>query len=337
MDLLKNTWDFFQNEVLGMDWLNRLISGVLNACGLDTTGRIGGSVLFFIYDTIKIMVLLVVLILIISYIQSFFPPERTKKILGLFHGVGANCVAALLGTVTPFCSCSSIPLFIGFTSAGLPLGVTFSFLISSPMVDLGSLVLLMSIFGWKVAIVYVLLGLVIAVVGGTLIEKLRLEKYVEEYIRNGRAIDVPQEGLHFKDRLKYAWEQVVSTAKKVAPYVLIGVGIGTLIHNWIPRDFIVTALGDNNPFGVIIATIAGVPMYADIFGTIPIAEALLAKGALLGVVLSFMMGVTTLSLPSMIMLSKAVKPKLLGIFIGICTGGIIIVGYFFNAFQSLLI
>ena len=337
MDYLKNAWDFFQNEVLGMDWLNRLISWGLNACGLDTTGKIGGSVLFFIYDTIKIMVLLGVLILIISYIQSYFPPERTKKILGRFHGVGANCVAALLGTVTPFCSCSSIPLFIGFTSAGLPLGVTFSFLISSPMVDLGSLVLLMSIFGWKVAIVYVLLGLVIAVVGGTLIEKLHLEKYVEEYIRNGKAIDVPQEELHFKDRLKYAWEQVVSTAKKVAPYVLIGVGIGALIHNWIPEDFIVAALGDNNPFGVIIATIAGVPMYADIFGTIPIAEALLAKGALLGVVLSFMMGVTTLSLPSMIMLRKAVKPKLLGIFIGICTGGIIIVGYFFNAFQSLLI
>ena len=337
MDFLKNAWDFFQNEVLGMGWLNRLISWGLNACGLDTTGKIGGSVLFFIYDTIKIMVLLGVLILIISYIQSYFPPERTKKILGRFHGIGANCVAALLGTVTPFCSCSSIPLFIGFTSAGLPLGVTFSFLISSPMVDLGSLVLLMSIFGWKVAVVYVLLGLVIAVAGGTLIEKLHLEKYVEEYIRNGRAIDVPQEELHFKDRLKYAWEQVVSTAKKVAPYVLIGVGIGALIHNWIPEDFIVTALGDNNPFGVIIATIAGVPMYADIFGTIPIAEALLAKGALLGVVLSFMMGVTTLSLPSMIMLRKAVKPKLLGIFIGICTGGIIIVGYFFNAFQSLLI
>ncbi len=337
MDFIKSAWDFFQNEILGMGWLNRLISGILNACGLDTTGKIGGSVLFFIYDTIKIMVLLGVLILIISYIQSYFPPERTKKILGRFHGIGANCVAALLGTVTPFCSCSSIPLFIGFTSAGLPLGVTFSFLISSPMVDLGSLVLLMSIFGWKVAIVYVLLGLVIAVAGGTLIEKLHLEKYVEEYIRNGRAIDVPQEELHFKDRLKYAWEQVVSTAKKVAPYVLIGVGIGALIHNWIPEDFIVTALGSNNPFGVIIATIAGVPMYADIFGTIPIAEALLAKGALLGVVLSFMMGVTTLSLPSMIMLRKAVKPKLLGIFIGICTGGIIIVGYFFNAFQSLLI
>ena len=337
MQALRDVWGFIQNEVFGMAWLNRLISGVLNACGLDTTGKIGGSVLFFIYDTIKIMVLLGVLILIISYIQSYFPPERTKKILGRFHGIGANCIAALLGTVTPFCSCSSIPLFIGFTSAGLPLGVTFSFLISSPMVDLGSLVLLMGIFGWKVAIVYVLLGLVIAVLGGTLIEKLRLEKYVEDYIRNGKAIDIPQEELHFKDRLKYAWEQVVSTAKKVAPYVLIGVGIGAVIHNWIPEDFIVTALGDNNPFGVIIATIAGVPMYADIFGTIPIAEALLAKGALLGVVLSFMMGVTTLSLPSMIMLRKAVKPKLLGIFVGICTGGIIAVGYFFNAFQSLLI
>ena len=337
MDFLKNAWDFFQNEVLGMGWLNRLISWGLNVCGLDTTGKIGGSVLFFIYDTIKIMVLLGVLILIISYIQSYFPPERTKKILGRFHGIGANCISALLGTVTPFCSCSSIPLFIGFTSAGLPLGVTFSFLISSPMVDLGSLVLLMSIFGWKVAIVYVLLGLVIAVAGGTLIEKLHLEKYVEEYIRNGRAIDIPQEELHFKDRLKYAWEQVVSTAKKVAPYVLIGVGIGAIIHNWIPESFIVKALGGNNPFGVIIATIAGVPMYADIFGTIPIAEALLGKGALLGVVLSFMMGVTTLSLPSMIMLRKAVKPRLLGTFVAICTGGIIVVGYFFNAFQSLLI
>ena len=337
MQILKTAWDFFQTEVLGMSWLNRLIGTVLNACGLDTTGRIGGSVQFFIYDTIKIMVLLGVLILIISYIQSYFPPERTKKILGRFHGVGANIVAALLGTVTPFCSCSSIPLFIGFTSAGLPLGVTFSFLISSPMVDLGSLVLLMSIFGWKVAVVYVVLGLVIAVAGGTLIEKLHLENEVEEYIRNGRSLDVPQEELNFKDRLKYAWEQVVSTAKKVFPYVLVGVGIGAIIHNWIPKDFIVKVLGNNNPFGVILATIAGVPMYADIFGTIPIAEALPAKGALLGVVLSFMMGVTTLSLPSMIMLRKAVKPKLLGIFVAICTAGIIIVGYFFNTIQGFII
>ncbi len=337
MEKLKIGWDFFQNEVLGMGWLSRLISTILNACGLDTTSRVGGSIQFFIYDTIKIMVLLGVLILIISYIQSYFPPERTKKILGRFHGIWANIIAALLGTVTPFCSCSSIPLFIGFTSAGLPLGVTFSFLISSPMVDLGSLVLLMSIFGWKVAVLYVVFGLAIAVVGGTLIEKLHLENQVEEYIRNGHAIDVPQEELHFKDRMKYAWEQVVSTAKKVAPYVLIGVGIGAIIHNWIPEDFIVKVLGDNNPFGVVLATIAGVPMYADIFGTIPIAEALLAKGALLGVVLSFMMGVTTLSLPSMIMLRKAVKPKLLGIFIAICTAGIIVVGYFFNAIQYLIV
>ena len=335
--MLRNIWDFFQNEVLGMKWLNRLISSGLTAVGLDTSGKVGGSIQFFIYDTIKIMVLLGFLILIISYIQSYFPPERTKKILGGFKGIWANIIAALLGTVTPFCSCSSIPLFMGFTSAGLPLGVTFSFLISSPMVDLGSLVLLMSIFGWKVAIVYVVVGLVIAVAGGTLIEKMHLEDQVEEFIRNGKAIDVPQEELTKKDRLKYAWEQVVSTAKKVAPYVLVGVGIGAVIHNWIPEDIIVKVLGTGNPFGVIIATIAGVPMYADIFGCIPIAEALLAKGARLGVVLSFMMGVTTLSLPSMIMLKKAIKPKLLGVFIAIGTIGIIIVGYFFNAVQYLLI
>ena len=277
------------------------------------------------------------MIFIISYIQSFFPPERTKKILGRFHGIGANIIAALLGTVTPFCSCSSIPLFIGFTSAGLPLGVTFSFLISSPMVDLGSLVLLMSIFGAKVAVIYVVLGLVIAVAGGTLIEKLHLENQVEEFIRNAKQIDIPQEELAVKDRIKYAWEQVVETFKKVFPYILAGVGIGAFIHNWIPEDIIVRFLGNGNPFGVIIATIVGVPMYADIFGCIPIAEALLAKGARLGVVLSFMMGVTTLSLPSMIMLKKAIKPKLLGLFIGICTVGIIIVGYAFNAFQYLLI
>lgn len=337
MEVLRTLWNFIQNEILGMHWLNRLIEALLSACGLDTESRLVGSVQFFLYDTIKIMVLLAVLILLISYIQSYFPPEKTRKILGRFHGITANSIAALLGTVTPFCSCSSIPLFMGFTSAGLPLGVTFSFLISSPMVDLGSLVLLMSIFGWKVAIVYVILGLVLAVLGGTLIEKMHLEHEVEEFIRKGNALDLPQEELHVKDRLKYAWEQVISTVKKVAPYVLIGVAIGAVIHNWIPESFIVSFLGTGNPFGVILATLAGIPMYADIFGTIPIAEALLSKGAQLGVVLSFMMGVTTLSLPSMIMLKKAVKPKLLGIFIGICTVGIIIVGYFFNAFQYLLV
>ena len=330
-------WTFIQDQIFGMKWLKVLIGNLLNALGLDITGRIGGSIQFFIYDVIKIVVLLCALIFIISYIQSFFPPERTKKILGRFHGIVANIIAALLGTVTPFCSCSSIPLFMGFTSAGLPIGVTFSFLISSPMVDLGSLVLLMSIFGAKVAIVYVVLGLVIAVVGGTLIEKLHLENQVEEFIRNAKQIDIPQAELTVEDRIKYAAEQVTETFKKVFPYILIGVGIGAVIHNWIPEDLVVKFLGNGNPFGVIIATIAGVPMYADIFGCIPIAEALLTKGAKLGVVLSFMMGVTTLSLPSMVMLKKAIKPKLLGIFIAICTVGIIIVGYFFNAIQYLLV
>lgn len=334
---MKTVWEFFQNEVLGMKWLNRLIGNALEAMGLDTGQRLGGSIQFFIYDFIKIMVLLGCLILIISYIQSYFPPERTKKILGGMKGIGANVVAALLGTVTPFCSCSSIPLFIGFTSAGLPLGVTFSFLISSPMVDLGSMVLLMSIFGWKVAVVYVLVGLLIAVAGGTLIEKMHLEDQVQEFIRNGKSIDLPVEKITKTDRLKYAWEQVVSTAKKVVPYVVLGIAVGAVIHNWIPEKWIVSILGTGNPFGVVIATVAGIPMYADIFGCIPIAEALLAKGARLGVVLSFMMGVTTLSLPSIIMLKKAVKPKLLGIFVAICTIGIVMVGYFFNQIQYLLI
>ena len=337
METIKLAWDFLQNEILGMKWLNRLIGSLLSMLGLSPESRIGASVQFFLYDTIKIMVLLGCLIFVISYIQSFFPPERTKRILGRFHGLGANCVAALLGTVTPFCSCSSIPLFIGFTSAGLPLGVTFSFLISSPMVDLGSLVLLMSIFGWKVAVVYVVVGLIIAVAGGSLIERLHLEDQVEEYIRKGKNIELPQQDMTIKDRIRYAWDQMTGTAKKVFPYVLIGVGIGAIIHNWIPQDLIVSLLGDNNLLGVIIATLAGVPMYADIFGTIPIAEALLSKGALLGVVLSFMMGVTTLSLPSMIMLRKAIKPKLLGIFVAICTIGIILVGYFFNAIQFMLV
>ena len=330
-------WTFIQDQILGMKWLKVLIGNILSFLGLDLESKIGGTIQFFIYDVIKITVLLCVLIFVISYIQSFFPPERTRRILGKFHGLGANLLAALLGTVTPFCSCSSIPLFIGFTSAGLPLGVTFSFLISSPLVDLGSLVLLMSIFGSRVAVVYVILGLVIAVAGGTLIEKLHLENQVEGFIRNAKPMDIPQEELTVKDRLKYSAEQVLRTFKKVFPYILIGVGIGALIHNWIPEDWIVKFLGNGNPLGVILATLAGVPMYADIFGCIPIAEALLAKGAKLGVVLAFMMGVTTLSLPSMIMLKKAIKPKLLGVFIAICTVGIILVGYFFNVIQYLLV
>ena len=330
-------WDFIQNQVLGMRWLNELIGNGLTAIGLETADRWVGSVQFFLYDVIKITVLLCTLIFIISYIQSFFPPERSKKILGRFHGVGANSVAALLGTVTPFCSCSSIPLFIGFTSAGLPIGVTFSFLISSPMVDLGSLVLLMSIFGAKVAVAYVILGLIIAVVGGSIIEKLHMEWYVESFILSAGSIDIDSPSLTIKERVIYAREQVANTFKKVFPYVLIGVGVGAVIHNWIPEEWVVKVLGSDNPFGVILATLVGVPMYADIFGTIPIAEALLSKGALLGSVLAFMMAVTTLSLPSIIMLRKAVKPKLLALFIGICTAGIITVGYLFNAFQNYLV
>lgn len=330
-------WDFIQDQVLGMKWLNELLGIGLSALGLDVNGRIGGSIQFFIYDVLKITVLLCVLIFVISYIQSYFPPERSKRILGRFHGIWANIIAALLGTVTPFCSCSSIPLFIGFTSAGLPLGVTFSFLISSPMVDLGSLVLLMSIFGAKTAIVYVVVGLVIAVIGGTIIEKMHMENYVEDFIRNANSVDVESDALTVRDRLIFAKEQVIETFKKVFPYILVGVGIGAIIHNWIPESWIQTVLGSNNPFGVVLAVLVGVPMYADIFGTIPVAEALLAKGAQLGTILSFMMAVTTLSLPSIIMLKKAVKAKLLGLFIVICTLGIVIVGYLFNVFQYLLI
>ncbi len=337
MQILSSVWLFFQNQILGMQWLNHLIGSLLTAIRVDLSSRLGGSIQFFLYDVIKITVLLCTLIFVISYLQSYFPPERSKQILGRFRGIWANVVAALLGTVTPFCSCSSIPLFIGFTSAGLPLGATFSFLISSPMVDLGSLVLLMSIFGTKVAVVYVLIGLIIAVIGGTLIEKLHMEQYVEAYIRNARSIEMDSPTLCKRERTIYARDQVVSTFKKVFPYILIGVGIGAVIHNWIPEHWIEAALGSNNPLGVIFATVIGVPLYADIFGTIPIAEALLYKGAQLGTILSFMMAVTTLSLPSMIMLRKAVQPKLLGVFIAICTIGIILVGYFFNAFQYFLV
>lgn len=332
-----HVWSFIQDQVLGMKWLNELIGMGLGALGLDTGGRIGGSVQFFVYDVIKITVLLCVLIFAISYVQSYFPPERSRRILGRFHGIWANIISALLGTVTPFCSCSSIPLFIGFTSAGLPLGVTFSFLISSPMVDLGSLVLLMSIFGARTALIYVAFGLVIAVLGGTIIEKLQMEKYVESFVLAATGVDITSPDLTRRERLVYAKDQMLGTFKKVFPYILIGVGIGAIIHNWIPQSWVETVLGSDNPFGVILATVIGVPMYADIFGTIPVAEALLGKGAQLGTVLSFIMAVTTLSLPSIIMLRKAIKPRLLALFIGICTVGIILVGYLFNGLQSILI
>ena len=332
--------DFIQNQILGMKWLNSLVGDILIKLGMDETSKSFTGVQFFFYDVIKITILLCTLIFFISYIQSYFPPEKSKKILGNFHGISANIIGALLGTVTPFCSCSSIPLFIGFTSAGLPLGVTFSFLISSPMVDLGSVLLLMGIFGTKVAILYVILGLVIAVIGGMIIEKLNLENELEDFILNSKgkgSIDLVLPQLSVKDRALYAKNQMLETFKKVFPYILIGVGIGAFIHNWIPEKWIINILGSKNPFGVILATVLGVPIYADIFGTIPVAEALLFKGANLGSILAFMMAVTTLSLPSLIMLRKAVKPKLLKIFIFICIIGIIIVGYIFNSFQHFII
>lgn len=328
-------WDFIQYQILVMKWMEELIGDGLAALGLDTATRIGGSIHFFIYDVTKITILLCVLIFVISYIQSFFPPERSRGIMTRFHGVTANIAGALLGTVTPFCSCSSIPIFMGFTRAGLPLGVTFSFLISSPMVDLGSLVLLSGVFGFKVAAAYVVLGLVIAVAGGTIIEHLHMEDQVAGFIRNGRntaLIETVKPTV--RERLAYSAEQVIVTFRKVFPYILAGVAIGAVIHNWIPDSWIENILGGGNPFGVVLATLIGIPMYADIFGTIPVAEALLAKGALLGTILAFMMAVTALSLPSMMMLKKAIKAKLLGTFIAICTAGIIIIGYAFNLLQN---
>lgn len=322
-----------------MLWLNNLAGKFLQVLGIDTSEKVGTSLQFFIYDSIKISLLLVILIFCISFIQSFFPPERTKKILSRFDGMFGNIIGALLGTVTPFCSCSSIPIFMGFTAAGVPIGISFSFLISSPMVDLGSLVLLMSIFGAKIALIYVVAGLIIAILGGVLIEKLNMERYVEPFVLNlrGKNADDSLEEMKIKDRLHFAVDQVVFTFKKVFPYILIGVGIGAIIHNWVPEEFIKKLLGNNNPFGVILATIVGIPMYGDIFGAIPVAEALLAKGAQLGVALSFMMAVTTLSLPSMIMLKRVLKGRLLLLFISICIAGIILVGYLFNILEIILL
>lgn len=331
-------WEFIQDKLFGMKWLNDIIGFLLSSFGLDTDSAVFSAIRFFLYDVIKIVVLLCFLVFVISFIQSYFPPERSKKIMGRFHGIGANIVGALLGTVTPFCSCSSIPIFMGFTSAGLPLGVTFSFLISSPMVDLGSLILLMSIFGIKTAIVYVIMGLIIAVAGGTIIERLKMDDQVADFIKASKSkVNVNSPKLRIKDRLIYSKDQVISTLKKVFPYILIGVAIGAVIHNWIPQEWVQTVLGSKNPFGVVLATVLGTPMYADMFGVIPVAEALLGKGALLGTVLSFMMAVTTLSLPSLVMLKKAIKTKLLAVFIGICVIGIILVGYIFNIAQQLLI
>lgn len=333
-----SVFSWLNDQILKMQWLSDVLAWLVhNVFGLDLEDRVGGSVHFFLYDVIKIFILLSVLIFIISYIQSHFPPERTRKILGRFHGIGANTLGALLGTITPFCSCSSIPLFIGFTNAGLPIGVTFSFLISSPLVDLASLLMLASIFNWKIAIAYVIVGVVLAVIGGTLISRLKLEKYVEPFVFEGGAAQAEEAEMTRRGRLRFAKDQVLFIIRKVWLFILIGVAVGAAIHNWIPGDIITAVLGQNNFFSVPIATAVGVPMYADIFGTLPIAEALVGKGVGIGTVLSFMMAVTALSLPSMILLKRVVKTKLLVIFAGIVIAGILIIGYAFNAFGSWLI
>ncbi|MGL5255624.1 MAG: permease [Proteocatella sp.] len=330
--------EWLNAQLLKMEWLNNLVRYfVEKILGLNVNERIGGSIHFFIYDVIKIFILLSVLIFMISYIQSFFPPERTRAILGKYKGISANLLGALLGTVTPFCSCSSIPLFIGFTSAGLPIGVTFSFLISSPLVDLASVILLASIFNWKIALAYVIVGIILAVIGGSIISNSNLEKYVEPFVFNNKIVDVPQDELTTKDRILYSKDQVIDIIKKVWLYIFIGVGIGALIHNWIPESIISAILGKDKWYSVIIATLVGIPMYADIFGTLPIAEALVLKGVGLGTALAFMMAVTALSLPSIIMLKKVVKTKLLVVFVGLVTIGILIIGYTFNAFSYLFI
>ena len=331
-------FQWLNNQLLKMVWLYDLVELFVNkAFKLDINTKLGGSIHFFIYDVIKIFILLSVLIFTISYIQSFFPPERTRKILGRFDGITANILGALLGTVTPFCSCSSIPLFIGFTSAGLPIGVTFSFLISSPLVDLASVLLLASIFNWRIAIAYVVVGLILAVIGGSLISKFKLEKYVEPFVYGNKLREIELEEMTTKDRLDFSKEQVVDIIKKVWLYIIIGVGIGAAIHNWIPENVISALLGQDKWYSVLLATAVGVPMYADIFGTLPIAEALVSKGVGIGTALSFMMAVTALSLPSMVLLKKVVKTKLLVIFAGIVTTGILIIGYTFNAFGYLLL
>jgi uncharacterized membrane protein YraQ (UPF0718 family) len=328
-------FEWLNDQVLRMEGLSNLVKLLVEkGFGLDTQDRLGGSIHFFLYDVAKIFILLTVLIFSISYVQSFFPPERTRKILGRFKGISANILGALLGTVTPFCSCSSIPLFIGFTSAGLPIGVTFSFLISSPLVDLASVLLLAGIFNWRIAIAYMVVGIVLAVIGGTIISKLKLEGYIEPLVFSNKMAEMEQQDLTVRDRATFAKSQVLSIIKKVRLYILIGVGIGAGIHNWVPEPVIRAVLGQDKWYSVVLATIVGIPMYADIFGTLPIAEALVSKGVGIGTVLSFMMAVTALSLPSLIMLKKVVKLKLLVIFTGIVTVGIIIIGYLFNAFSG---
>lgn len=334
---MKIVWQFISDQIFGMKWINILVGKLLELLGLDLSSKLGGALQFFIYDTIKIVILLCFLIFIITYIESFFPPEKTKKMLSRFKGIKGNIMGALLGTVTPFCSCSSIPIFIGFVSSGMPFGVTTSFLISSPFVDLASFMLLMSLFGPGVAITYMIVGIALAVIGGTILEKLGFEKYIADFVKKTKVSDVEAVTMTKKERVQMSIERVSETLKKVFIYILIGVGIGSLIHNIIPESIITNVIGTNNPFAPILAAIVGIPIYADIFGTIPIAEALFSKSVPIGTILTFMMGVTALSAPSIVMLSKVMKKKLLIAFVSIVAIGIILIGYLFNIFGYLIV
>lgn len=334
---MKAIWSFISDQILGMKWINSLIGNLLKSLGLDLSSKFGGALQFFLYDTIKITILLCLLIFIITYIESYFSPEKTKKILSKFKGIKGNIMGALLGTITPFCSCSSIPVFIGFVSSGMPMGVTISFLISSPFVDLASFMLLLSMFGPGVAITYMIVGVILAVIGGVIIEKLGYSKYVEDFVKSTKMTDAEMIKLTRRDRLQMSFEKVKETFNKVFIYILIGVGIGALIHNVIPESFITSVIGNKNPFAPILAALIGIPIYADIFGTIPIAEALFTKSVPIGTILTFMMGVTALSAPSIIMLSKVMKKKLLFAFVIYVALGIIIIGYLFNIFGYLII
>lgn len=329
--------DFISQQVLGMAWLNDLVGRILEKYfAMDLNSQLGGSVQFFIYDSIKILVLLFILVFIVAYIQSYFPPNRAKKILGRFSGLKGSLIAASLGVVTPFCSCSSVPIFIGFTRAGLPMSVTFSFLIASPLVDVASLALLVSLFGFKVAAAYVVAGMSLAIISGLIISKLDLTHLLVEY-KGDADLYGESESFTLAQRINYAKDDTRAIVKRVAPFVLIGVGIGAFIHNWVPQETILSILGKDNPFTVIIATLVGIPIYASVFGTLPVAEALFLKNVPIGTILALMMSITALSLPEMIMLSQVLKPKLLTVFIGVVACGIIIIGYAFNAFGYLLI
>lgn len=317
--------------IFNFGWLYDLIKILVeDVFGLQMGTMLGESVHFFFYDVIKIIILLSLMIFLVTYIRSYFPLEKTKGIIEKHGGVSAHIMASLLGIVTPFCSCSSIPLFIGFVEAGIPIGVTFSFLITSPIVNEAAFAVLLGSFGWKIAAIYVVTGVVVGVVGGLIIRMLKMEKEVEGYvyeIKTGKAV---VENLSQKERVDFAFSHVLEIVKKIWIFLLIGIGIGALIHGWAPAEILSKYAGRDNPIAVVVAVVFGIPLYSNALGTIPIAEALINKGVGIGTALSFMMAVTALSLPEMVLLRKVIKPKLIAAFVVITGIAIIIVGYLFN-------